>query len=154
MGISTKSTYGIRAMFELALHYGNSPISVTYISRRENISVSYLEQLLSRLRRKGLVKSVRGPTGGYILAKDPKDITVGDIVRILDGEITPSHCAADKPSRKNCKMIDKCVTKIVWQKLKHAVDGVLDGVTLNDLCSDARKLGIDKVVEHKYMFNI
>ncbi|MDD5680794.1 MAG: Rrf2 family transcriptional regulator [Candidatus Omnitrophica bacterium] len=154
MGISTKSTYGIRAMFELALHYGNSPISVTYISKRENISISYLEQLLSRLRRKALVKSVRGPAGGYILAKDPKDITVGDIVMALDGEITPSHCVGGKVGNKNCKMIDKCVTRAVWQKLKGAIDGVLGGVTLRDLCNNAKKLGIDKVVEHKYMFNI
>lgn len=154
MGISTKSTYGIRAMFELALHYGNNPISVTYISNKENISVPYMEQLLSKLRRKGLVKSVRGPTGGYILAKDPKDITVGDIVMALDGEITPSHCTAGKAANKNCKMIDRCVTKTVWQKLKVAVDGMLNGVTLKDLANDAKKLGIDKVVEHKYMFNI
>jgi len=154
MGISTKSTYAIRAMFELALSHGTKPLSVTYISKKESISVPYLEQLLSKLRRKGLVKSVRGPTGGYILAKDPKEITVGEIVRILDGNITPVHCAGDKVIGKRCKMVDKCVTKTVWQKLKYAVDNVLDNVTLKDLCNDARKLGIDKVVEHKYMFNI
>lgn len=89
-----------------------------------------------------------------MLAKDPKDITVGDIVMALDGEITPSHCVGGKVSNKNCKMIDKCVTRAVWQKLKGAIDSVLGGVTLRDLCNDARKLGIDKVVEHKYMFNI
>lgn len=154
MGISTKSTYGIRAMFELAVSYGASPISVTHISRKENISVSYLEQLLSRLRRKGLVKSVRGPTGGYILAKGPKEITVGEIVRALDGNITPVHCAGNWAAGKKCKMIDKCVAKAVWEKLRHAVDSALDSVTLKDLCDDAKKLGIGKVVEHKYMFNI
>ena len=153
MGISTKSTYGIRAMFELALHYGRSPVSVTYISERENISVPYLEQLLSKLRRKGLVKSVRGPKGGYILAKKPKEITVGDIVRVLDGDITPVHCVSNKVL-KNCKMIDRCVTKSVWKKLKDAVDDSLDSVTLKDLSNDAKRMGLDKAVEHKYMFHI
>lgn len=155
MGISTKSTYGIRAMFELALHYGRSPISVTYISERENISVSYLEQLLTKLRREGLVKSVRGPKGGYILAKKPREITVGDIVRVLDGDITPAHCVVSNFSKnKGCKMIDRCVTKTVWRKLKDVIDGLLDSVSLKDLCNDAKRMGIDKAVEHKYMFHI
>jgi len=151
MGISTKSTYGIRAMFELALHYGRSPVSVAFISERESISIPYLEQLLSKLRKKGLVRSVRGPKGGYILVKKPKDITVGDIVRVLDGMITPVHCMG---SNNNCKMIDRCVTKTVWKKLKDAVDETLDSVSLKDLCNDAKKMGIDKAVEHKYMFHI
>ncbi len=154
MSISTKSTYGIRAMFELALYYGASPVSAAYISKKENISVPYLEQLLSRLRRKGFVKSVRGPTGGYVLAMDPGKITVGDIVKSLDGDITPSHCAGNGRVNRVCKMVDKCVTKKVWQRLKRAVDNVLDEVSLKDLCDDAKKMGLDKVVEHKYMFNI
>jgi Rrf2 family protein len=154
MGISTKSTYGIRAMFELALHYGHRPVSVGHISERENISVPYLEQLLSRLRKKELVKSVRGPKGGYILAKKPARITVGDIVRALDGDITPAHCVANKSSNRDCKMIDRCVTKTVWKRLKDAIDNLLDSVTLKDLCSDAEKMGINKAVEHKYVFHI
>ena len=154
MGISTKSTYGIRAMFELAFHYGRKPISVAYVSEREDISVPYLEQLLSKLRKRGLVKSVRGPKGGYILAKKPKDITIGDIVRVLDGDITPVHCVTNKPSNKSCKMVDRCVTKAVWKRLKDTIDDLLDSVTLKDLCNDAKKMGIDKAVEHKYMFHI
>ena len=141
-------------MFELALHYGRSPVSVAYISEREDISVPYLEQLLSKLRRKGLVKSIRGPKGGYTLAKKPKEITVGDIVGVLDGEITPVHCVAKKLSDKSCKMIDRCVTKAVWKKLKDATDGMLNSVTLKDLCNDAKRMGIDKAVEHKYTFHI
>lgn len=154
MGISTKSTYGIRAMFELALHNTREPISVAHISEREDISVPYLEQLLSKLRRRSLVKSVRGPKGGYILARKPKDITIGDIVRVLDGDITPIHCASNKPLNKSCKMIDRCVTKAVWKKLKDTIDDLLDSVSLRDLCSDAKKMGIDKAIEHKYTFHI
>ena len=154
MGISTKSTYGIRAMFELAFHYSRRPISVAYISERENISVPYLEQLLSKLRRKGLVKSVRGPKGGYILARKPKKITVGDIVRVLDGDITPVHCVSNKSLNRSCKMIDRCVTKAVWKRLKDTIDDLLDSVTLKDLCSDAKRMGIDKAIEHKYTFHI
>lgn len=157
MGISTKSTYGIRAMFELALHYGRSPVSVAYISERENISIPYLEQLLGKLRRKGLVKSVRGPKGGYILAKKPKKITIGDIVHVLDGEITPIHCVVNNTFKtKSCKMIDRCVTKTVWKKLRDGVGDLLNSVTLKDLCVDAKKVGIDRTVEHehKYTFHI
>lgn len=154
MGISTKSTYGIRAMFELALYYSRGPVSVTHVSEKENISISYLEQLLSKLRRKGLVKSIRGPKGGYVLAKKPKEISVGEIVRALDGDITPVHCVSNKPSSRSCKMIDKCVTKSVWKKLKDAVDNSLDGVTLKDLCNDAKRMGIDRAIEHKYTFHI
>lgn len=155
MGISTKSTYGIRAMFELALHYSHRPVSVAYISEREDISVPYLEQLLSKLRRKGLVRSVRGPKGGYILAKKPKDITIGDIVRVLDGEITPVHCVVNNSLKnKACKMIDRCVTKTVWKRLKDTIDDMLNSVSLKDLCNDAKRMGIDKAVEHKFMFHI
>ena len=154
MGISTKSTYGIRAMFELALHHSKGPISVAYISEKENISVSYLEQLLSKLRREGLVKSIRGPKGGYILAKKPKEITMGNIVRSLDGEITPVHCVTSDSSGRDCKLIDRCVTKSVWKKLKETIDDLLDSVTLKDLCSDAKKMGIDKAIDHRYTFHI
>ena len=154
MGISTKSTYGIRAMFELALYHSRGPVSVTHVSEKENISVSYLEQLLSKLRRKGLVKSIRGPKGGYVLAKKPKEISVGEIVRALDGDITPVHCVNNKPSNRGCKMIDKCVTKAVWKKLKDAVNSSLDSVTLKDLCNDAKAMGIDRAIEHKYTFHI
>lgn len=131
-------------MFELALHYNGRPMSVSYISQKENISVPYLEQLLGRLRRKGLVKSIRGPKGGYTLAKKPHDITVGDIIRVLDGDITPVHCAANGLFNKNCNMIDRCVTKVVWQRLKDAIDDMLDNVTLKDLCNDARRKGVEK----------
>ena len=142
-------------MFELALHYSRVPISVAYISEKENISVTYLEQLLSKLRRNGLAKSMRGPKGGYILAKKPKDITIGNIVRVLDGDITPVHCINNNnPSNKSCKMIDRCVTKAVWKRLKDTIDELLDSVTLKDLCNDAKRMGIDKAVGHKYMFHI
>ena len=139
MGISTKSTYGIRAMFELALYHNHGPVSVAYVSEKENISVPYLEQLLNKLRRKGLVKSIRGPKGGYVLAKNPREISIGDIVHALDGEITPVHCIASKSLSKDCKIIDKCVTKAMWKRLKDTVDNMLDGVTLKDLCNDAEK---------------
>lgn len=154
MGISTKSTYGIRAMFELALYYTKGPISVAHISKKEDISLAYLEQLLSKLRKKGLVKSIRGPRGGYILAKKPAEITIGNIVHSLDGDITPVHCVAGKRSAKGCKMIDKCVTKSVWKKLKDAMDNLLNSLTLKDLLNDAKRMGIERSIEHKYTFHI
>ena len=154
MGISTKSTYGIRAMLELALYYEKGPVSATFISDKENISITYLEQLLLRLRKKGLVKSMRGSRGGYLLAKKPDNITIGEIVRKLDGDITPVHCISGQSNRKSCKAENKCVTRIFWKKLKNAVDDTLDSVTLKDLCNDAKKMDIDRTIEHKYVFHI
>ncbi len=154
MSISTKSTYSMRAMFELALHYNRGPLSVSYISRRQRISLPYLEQLLSRLRRRGLVKSVRGPKGGYMLSKKPKEITVGDVVRALDGNIAPLHCVNGKPFEKRCKMASCCVIKDVWKRLKKTMDDLLDDITLKDICNDAKKRGIDRIIKHRYTFHI
>jgi len=154
MGISTKSTYGIRAMLELAMYYKHGPVSVAHISEKENISVAYLEQLLSILRRKGLVESVRGPKGGYVLAKEPREISAGDIVFALDGDMAPVHCVGGKGANKSCEMMDKCVTKGVWKRLKDAMDNLLNGVTLKDLCNEARKMGLGRGIGHKYTFHI
>ena len=141
-------------MFELALHYRRGPVSAAHISEKEHISVPYLEQLLSKLRQKGLVNSVRGAKGGYVLARRPKEISMSDIVRVLDGNIMPVHCVSDKSPNADRTMADKCVTKNVWKRLKDTVDDLLGGVTLKDLCNDAKRMGIDKAIEHKYTFHI
>lgn len=140
MKLSTKSTYGLRAMLNIALK-GNGATSITDISKNEGISVAYLEQLLNRLRRKGLIKSIRGPKGGYILAKQTNEITVGDIVKTLEGSIYPIHCVSGKKGLSNiCKRSKDCIPKIVWLKLAKSISDCLDSITLGDLCIEARRM--------------
>lgn len=139
MRLSTKSTYGVRAMFDLALHYKDGAVAATSISKREEISIAYLEQLLNKLRRAGLVKSVRGPKGGYALARRPEDIKIGDIMRVLEGTLSLIYCIVSTQA-KSCHRTDKCVTKIMWKKLSDKIEEVLDSTTLKDLCNEATRL--------------
>ena len=138
MKLSTKSTYGLRAMLNIALGGDRGAVSITDIVKREGISSSYLEQLLNKLRREGLVKSVRGPDGGYVLARKPREITVGDVVKTLEGSMSPVHCAA--AGGNLCKRHSGCVPKIVWQKLADSISDCLESITLKDLCAEAKKV--------------
>ena len=141
MKLSTKSTYGLRAMLNIALKRDLGTISITDISQNEGISVAYLEQLLNKLRRKGLIESVRGPKGGYVLSQAPDKITVGDIVKALEGDIYPVHCVAPrKESNGICKRSRGCVPKIVWVKLAGAIKECLESITLEDLCRQADRI--------------
>lgn len=138
MRLSKRSTYGVRAMYDLALRCDDGPISVLSISKREGISVQYLEQLLNKLKKEGLVKSIRGPKGGYLLAKKPKDIKIGDIVRNLERDIVPVNCVSID-TKAHCKKIDYCTTKFLWADLKESIDNVLDSTTLKDLVGKNNK---------------
>lgn len=141
MKLSTKSEYGLRAMLNIAMNGSGGVTSITDISKEEGISVAYLEQLLNKLRRHGLLESVRGPKGGYLLSKDTDAITVGDIVKTLEGSIYPVHCvAAHNGSQSVCKKSKGCVPKTVWIKLAKAVDDCLDSITLGDLCDETIKV--------------
>ena len=141
MKLSTKSTYGLRAMVNIALGNEKDAVSVKEISAKEGISGVYLEQLLGKLRREDLIKSVRGPSGGYILSKSPGKITVKDIVLILEGNISPVDCTSGRESWKmKCGRNKNCVAKIVWAKLARSISDCLDSITLEDLCKEARKI--------------
>ncbi|MFA5146560.1 MAG: Rrf2 family transcriptional regulator [Candidatus Omnitrophota bacterium] len=140
MKLSTKSTYGLRAMVDIALGSRGGAIPISDIARREGLSTDYLEQLLNKLRRDGLVLSVRGPKGGYLLSKKPDDITVGDIVKALEKDMAPVHCVtADGRPKGFCKRSKDCVTKGVWMKLSKSINDCLDSMTLEDLCGKAAK---------------
>jgi len=128
-------------MLNIALKPHNDQTSIMHISKEEGISVTYLEQLLNKLRHRGLIKSIRGPKGGYVLSKDPAYITVADIVKTLEGNIYPVHCVASLKGSKNiCKRRKGCVPKIVWLKLANAINDCLESITLEDLCVEARKI--------------
>lgn len=131
MKISTKGRYALRLMLDLAEYNTGEPISLKDIARRQNISEKYLEQIIATLNRAGFVKSVRGAQGGYILRRKPEEYTVGMILRLTEGDLTPVGCVGD--NEIDCKRTSQCPTYIVWQKLYEAISGVVDNITLADL---------------------
>ncbi len=139
MKLSTKGRYGVKAMFELAMHEGTGPTPLKQVAESQGLSEHYLEQLISPLRKAGLVKSVRGAQGGYELARPAKEITVGDILRVLEGPIAPTDCAVSDVGVDHCGRADECIARGVWTKVRDSVQKVVDSITLADLCEDARK---------------
>ena len=132
MKISTRGQYGVRAMIVLAQHEEEGPLSIKVIAAKQGLSHSYLEQLLAPLRRAGLVRSVRGPVGGYHLAARPEEITVGDILRVLEGPLAPVECV-EEPSQGLCDYESACPARTVWAKIRDSVQEVVDSISLKDL---------------------
>jgi Rrf2 family protein len=130
MKISTKIRYGTRAMLELACHYGEGPIELREIAKREDISLKYLEQVIVPLRTAGLVKSARGSKGGYSLAKPPSEIYLKDLVETLDGPLNLIECLNDP---KVCQKVPYCITRDIWQEVSEAIDGIFHSVTLEEM---------------------
>ena len=138
MKLSTKGQYGLKAMYDLALNYGSEPISLKSIAERQEISEYYLEQLMAILRKAGLVRSVRGAYGGYILTRDPSEITVGDVLRALEGPIGIVDCVLEQDAIK-CLKYENCISRIVWEKIRDSIIKTIDSITLLDMCNEARK---------------
>lgn len=136
MKLSTKGRYGLKAMFQLALYKSEGPIPLKHIANKQNISEQYLEQIFSILKKSGLIKSVRGAQGGYLLVKEPKDITVGDILIVLEGPVSISECIIDEDICENSGI---CVTKVVWERLKKGIEDVINSITLQDMIDDYNK---------------
>jgi Rrf2 family protein len=136
--LSTKGRYGLRAILDIALNEHEGPVTINSISQRQEISERYLEQLLITLKQNGLIKSIRGFQGGYMLNKEPRDITVGDVVRTLEGPIAPVECV-NETSQDTCTRMAFCVTKKVWEELKNAMTEVLDSYSLEDLVAETQK---------------
>lgn len=132
MKLSTKGKYGIKAMVDLAIHYGKLPTSIKSISKRQNISEYYLEQLFSSLRKAELIKSIRGAQGGYILNKAPSEISIADILDILEGPIEISECLENG----QCSNKSFCASRLFWAKLKKSIDSVTQSMTLQDVIDD------------------
>lgn len=134
--ISTKGRYALRLMLDLALHGGDGrPVSLRDVSRRQQLSDKYLEQIVTPLSKAGLVRSMRGAGGGYLLTRSPADYTVGEILRPLEGDLAPVECATDADF---CERCDQCVTVELWREIHRAVSQVVDGTTLADLMERAR----------------
>jgi Rrf2 family protein len=136
MKLSTKGRYGVTAMFDLAAHGNGEPITAAEISKRQGIPLAYLEQLLLKLRRAKLVNTVRGPSGGYVLAGKPSRVSIGDIIRATDGPIALADCV---PSASTCPKSGCCSTRSLWESLSGKVSRVFDATSLKDLCKEAHK---------------
>lgn len=131
MKISTKGRYALRIMLDLAMAGGKGPVSVKDIARRQDISTKYMEQIVTTLCKAGYLKSIRGPQGGYLLAKAPRDYTVGMILRITEGSLAPVSCLDVGPD--SCPRSAFCATLRLWKELDEAIAGVVDKYTLEDL---------------------
>jgi Rrf2 family cysteine metabolism transcriptional repressor len=135
MRVSTRGEYGVRVMVDLARHYGQGPRSLNDISTEEQLPLPYLEQLVKLLRDKGLIMSTRGAHGGYQLSRDPLQIHMIEIIRVLEGPIAPMICAADGETELICDRLDCCSTKYLWAKLRDVLVQTLEQMTLAELVS-------------------
>ena len=139
MKLSTKGRYGLRALIDLALYSEFEPVSIQSIARRQNIYESYLEQLVRKLRTAGLVVSVRGAGGGYQLSRPASEISVGDVLRALEGNLEAVACAGNH-EESGCSGADQCVTRFVWQRINESITQAVDTMWLDQLVEESRKL--------------
>lgn len=138
MQISTKGKYSVRAMVDIAQNSNGVPVPLAAISKREGISLLFLEQLFQQLRKGNLVSSVRGPHGGYVLAREPSEITIGEIVRLIEPPLYASSCFSNDGSVDNCRISDTCIGGAIWKQLSEHVDNFLDSITLADLANKSK----------------
>ena len=135
MKLSTKGRYGLRALIDLALYSENETVSIQSIARRQNISDSYLEQLMRKLRSAGLIVSVRGAQGGYKLARPANEISVGEVLRAREGSLEAVTCGGEDNS---CQGADLCVTKFVWERINSSIRDTVDSIKLSQLVEESR----------------
>ncbi len=136
MKLSTRTRYGMRAIIELAQHEGKRPLQLKTIAERQDISVKYLEQLMSMLRSAGFVRSVRGSKGGYVLARPGDQIRLHEIFRSLEGPVTTTECTANSDV---CERATDCIAREIWIQVEEAVQNVLSSITLADVVSRSNK---------------
>ena len=154
MRLSTQSRYGVRAIFDIAYHSAGLETQVRDISRRQGISQRYLEQIFQKLKRAGIIGSKRGPSGGYFLGKKPENITLAEVIRVTEGNITPVLCVNPEDSTQPCERSGECVTQIVWNEAGKRLKDYFDSVTVKDLCELAKQMGIKKDLDKRFMYYI
>ncbi|MEK7204370.1 MAG: Rrf2 family transcriptional regulator [candidate division NC10 bacterium] len=137
MRISTKGDYATRALQDLAMRYEEGPVPIEAIAQRQVLPARYLEQLLLILKRAGFLASKRGVNGGYYLAKPPREITLGQILRAVDGPIAPIFCVSENP-REHCSQESFCTLRDTWADVRDAVSAIVDHTTLQDICERIR----------------
>lgn len=137
MKITTKGRYGLRALIDLAQYSEIEPVSISSIASRQGISERYLEQLMTLLKKAELIKSIRGAGGGYVLAKNIEDISVGDVLRALEGSLEPVECTAYR-EEDSCMAAGGCVTKYVWQKINESINRTVDEISIKQLVEESK----------------
>ena len=136
MIISTKGRYALKAVFELAIADKNTAVPLSVISERSGLSELYLEQIFSVLKKNNIVKSIRGAQGGYFLTKNAHEISVGEVIKPLEGDLSPAKCVEEEGY---CDMLDRCPTYMIWDNIKKAIDDVVDNTTLADMVDEFYK---------------
>ena len=158
MRLTTKSRYGLRAMFDIAYNGGTLPAQIQDISRRQQISPRYLEQIFQNLKRAGILKSKRGPQGGYCLAKKPDQITLLDIVTATEQDVKLVDCTGPGTKKTKCKsdcqLDGKCVTQTIWEEAGNLLNNYFGSLTLQNLCERGQAMGIKKEEDHRFMYYI
>ena len=147
MRLTTKGRFAVTAMIDLAMHAQNGAVKLNAISERQNISLSYLEQLFSKLRRAELVESIRGPGGGYILAADAADINIAQIIAAAEDTLDATQCK----SKANCHHGAPCLTHDLWENLNKTIDSYLSGVTLQSIINNRQPESSDKIVSFTHI---
>lgn len=138
MKLSTKGRYGLRAFIDLAVCGKEEPVSLTSIAARQEISLNYLEQLMAKLKKAGLVESIRGCGGGYRLAREADEISVGDVLRALEGDLTPVECVGlDSGKAIHCTGSETCVSRIVWKRINDSINETVDGIFIGELVRES-----------------
>lgn len=140
MNISTKGRYGLRAVLDLAMNYGDKPVVLSKIAARQQLSEGYLEQLMGPMKKAGIIASARGAQGGYYLARDPKEISVGEVFRALEGPLALVACISEE-NTEQCQRKDYCGSAFIWGEIQAAISDVLDKYTIYDLI--VREYGLD-----------
>ena len=136
MKVSTKGDYGVRALVELAHHYGEGPVQSALIASRQEVPEPYLDQLLTTLRRAGFIRSVRGPQGGHALIREPGEVKLSEVMEALEGSLAPIACVDDPES---CTKSGGCVQRDVWEQVRDATRAILENVTIGDLAEKERE---------------
>jgi len=146
MRLSTKSRYGLRAVCDIAFYAANRPVQIQDIANRQDISPRYLEQIFQSLKRAGILKSKRGPQGGYLLARTLKEISVRDVVAATEGDLLLVDCGKKKNGRKRsvCALDGKCVTQTVWCEATAKLEELFSGISLENLCERGEAMGLEK----------
>lgn len=139
MKLSTKGRYGLRAVVDLAVHADEETVALSQIAERQGISMNYLEQLIAKLKKAGIVNGIRGAQGGYMLAHPAQEISVGDILRALEGDLSPVDCS-EVMGEGLCSNSDSCVTKYVWKRISDSINEAVDGIMLSELAGESRKV--------------
>ncbi|HVN22969.1 MAG TPA: Rrf2 family transcriptional regulator [Syntrophorhabdales bacterium] len=155
MKISTQSRYGLRALFDIAYHSAGLSTQVKDISARQGISPRYIEQIFQKLKRAGIIKSIRGPSGGYYLAKTPEQIKIGEIIRATEGNLELVFCLShNKTAARRCDRAVHCVARDIWKEASTRLMEYFDSITLQDLCKEAQQKGIERVIDKHLMYYI